>query len=101
MKEMKNVFRLLPIALIACGALSTFASAEELKVGEKAPDFTLPASDGKTYTLADFKGKEAVVLAWFPKAYTRGCTIECELLAEHGDMIKAYDGKDSLIGVGA
>ena len=83
------------------GALATFASADELKVGEKAPDFKLPASDGKTYTLADFKGKEAVVLAWFPKAYTRGCTIECKSLAEHGDMIKKYNAKYFMISVDA
>jgi peroxiredoxin Q/BCP len=62
----------------------------ELKVGDQAPDFSLQASDGKTYKLSDFKGKEAVVLAWFPKALTSGCTIECKSLAEHGDMIRAY-----------
>jgi peroxiredoxin len=43
----------------------------ELKVGDTAPDFTLQASDGKTYTLSKLKGK-AVVLAWFPKAFTAG-----------------------------
>ena len=63
----------------------------ELKVGDPAPDFSLQASDGKTYKLSDFKGKQAVVLAWFPKAFTQGCTIECKSLAEHGDMIKKYD----------
>lgn len=62
----------------------------ELKVGDPAPDFSLQASDGKTYKLSDFKGKEAVVLAWFPKALTSGCTIECKSLAEHGDLIRAY-----------
>jgi len=66
-------------------------SAVELKVGDQAPDFTLQASDGKTYKLADFKGKQAVVLAWFPKALTSGCTLECKSLAEHGDLIRAYD----------
>ena len=40
--------------------------------GDPAPGFTLTGSDGKTYTLADFKGKEAVVIAWFPKAFTGG-----------------------------
>jgi peroxiredoxin Q/BCP len=65
----------------------------ELKVGDPAPDFSLQASDGKTYKLSDFKGKQAVVLAWFPKAFTQGCTIECKSLAEHGDMIKKYDVK--------
>ena len=47
-------------------------SAVELKVGDEAPPFSLPASDGKTYRLADHKGKSAVVLAWFPKAFTGG-----------------------------
>ena len=41
-------------------------------VGDVAPAFTLPGSDGKSYSLADFKGKETVVLAWFPKAFTGG-----------------------------
>lgn len=75
------------------------ASAGDLKVGDMAPDFTLKASDGKTYALADFKGKQAVVLAWFPKAFTQGCTIECKSLAEHGDMIKAYDATYFMISV--
>ncbi|MFV0477350.1 MAG: peroxiredoxin [Parahaliea sp.] len=66
-------------------------SALALEVGDPAPDFTLKASDGKTYTLSDFKGKQAVVLAWFPKAYTRGCTIECKSLAEKGHLIRRYD----------
>lgn len=43
----------------------------ELKVGDKAPDFALPGSDGKVHKLSDYKGK-TVVLAWFPKAFTGG-----------------------------
>lgn len=43
----------------------------ELKVGDVAPDFTLQASDGKTYSLSKLRGK-TVVLAWFPKAFTAG-----------------------------
>jgi peroxiredoxin Q/BCP len=43
-----------------------------LKPGDQAPAFTLPGSDGKTYSLAEFKGKQPVVLAWFPKAFTSG-----------------------------
>jgi len=50
---------------------STDAAAQELKVGDAAPDFTLKASDGQTYTLSKLKGK-TVVLAWFPKAFTGG-----------------------------
>ena len=71
----------------------------ELKVGDQAPAFSLQASDGKTYKLSDFKGKQAVVLAWFPKAYTHGCTIECKSLAEHGDKIKKYDTTYFMISV--
>jgi peroxiredoxin Q/BCP len=67
------------------------AAAGDLKVGDPAPDFKLQATDGKTYALSSFKGKQAIVLAWFPKAFTQGCTIECKSLAEHGDMIRKYD----------
>jgi peroxiredoxin Q/BCP len=70
---------------------TTSTSSGELKVGDQAPNFSLQGSDGKTYKLADFKGKKAVVVAWFPKALTAGCTIECKSLAEHGDMIKKYN----------
>ena len=77
-------------SLFALG-LALPAAAADLKVGDPAPDFKLQATDGKTYTLSSFKGKQAIVLAWFPKAFTQGCTIECKSLAEHGDMIKKYD----------
>ena len=43
-----------------------------LKVGQPAPDFTLPATDGKTYKLSDFKGKKNVVLAAYVLAFTGG-----------------------------
>ena len=43
-----------------------------LQAGDPAPAFSLPGSDGATHTLADLKGKKAVVLAWFPKAFTGG-----------------------------
>src|SRR4026209_505730 len=82
---------LMAIGLAAALAVGVKAQTTELKVGDAAPDFTLQASDGKTYKLSDFKGKQAVVLAWFPKAFTQGCTIECKSLAEHGDLIKKYD----------
>lgn len=84
----------LAIALVASAAFAQVPAAAspsvELKVGDVAPAFKLQASDGKTYNLADFKGKSAVVVAWFPKAFTSGCTIECKSLAEKGSMIKAY-----------
>jgi cytochrome oxidase Cu insertion factor (SCO1/SenC/PrrC family) len=42
-----------------------------LKIGDRAPDFELKGSDGKTWRLRDLRGK-TVVLAWFPKAFTGG-----------------------------
>ena len=65
--------RLLPIALAMCGPLVSpgSARADELKVGDNAPSFNLPGTDGKTYSLPQLKGK-TVVLAWFPKAFTGG-----------------------------
>ena len=42
-----------------------------LKVGDRAPNFELKGSDGKTWRLSDLKGK-TVVIAWFPKAFTGG-----------------------------
>lgn len=62
-----------------------------VKVGDMAPDFTLQGTDGKTHKLSDYRGKQAVVIAWFPRAFTQGCTIECKSLAENGDKIKQYD----------
>lgn len=43
-----------------------------LKVGDAAPNFKLKGTDGKTYELAQFKGKSGVVVAWYPKADTPG-----------------------------
>ena len=63
---------LLTLGLAAVLMTGAMAQTAELKVGDPAPDFTLKASDGKTYTLSDFKGRKAVVLAWFPKAFTGG-----------------------------
>ena len=71
---MKKVLRLLPLALVAGVLVAGPAAAQnaELKVGDQAPDFTLQATDGKTYTLSkDLRGRW-VVLGWFPKAFTAG-----------------------------
>ena len=65
---------LLRFGIIAAFALvvSSGTGAAELKVGDPAPDFALKGSDGKTHSLKDFKDKQAVVIAWFPKAFTGG-----------------------------
>lgn len=76
------------LGLAALLGPSIVSAAEELKVGDKAPNFSLKATDGKTYSLADFKGKKGVVLAWFPKADTPGCTIECKSINESSAALK-------------
>jgi peroxiredoxin len=48
------------------------APSSTLKVGDKAPDFTLPSTQGGTVHLADYIGKSTVVLAFFPAAFTGG-----------------------------
>ncbi len=66
--------KMLGMALAGLGlAASALGAGTKVPgVGDIAPAFTLPGSDGKNHSLADFKGKEAVVLAWFPKAFTGG-----------------------------
>jgi peroxiredoxin Q/BCP len=68
--------KLLFALFIGSAALSlAAASGEESQapdVGDIAPAFSLQGSDGQTYELAEFKGKKAVVVAWFPKAFTGG-----------------------------
>jgi peroxiredoxin Q/BCP len=81
-------------ALVAAAALTATIAAQgtvTLKVGDQAPDFTMKGSDGKTYSLADYRGKKAVVIAWFPKAFTAGCTLECKSLAANGDRLRQFD----------
>ena len=58
---------LVAVATVGVGG----AAAQELKVGDMAPAFSLPGSDGKTHSLSEYSGTP-VVLAWFPKAFTGG-----------------------------
>jgi peroxiredoxin Q/BCP len=79
----------LGLALALAASAGAARGAEgDLKVGDKAPAFSLEGTDGKTYSLADFKGKKGVVVAWFPKADTPGCTKECRSLRENGEVLR-------------
>jgi peroxiredoxin Q/BCP len=59
-------------AMLVLFSTPVIAGSGALAVGDQAPAFELQGSDGKTYRLADFRGEQVVVLAWFPKAFTGG-----------------------------
>jgi peroxiredoxin len=71
-----KLFTVSAVALAACAGLMAQAPAGEvlqpLKIGDVAPNFTLGSTMGGKVTLADFKGKSPVVLAFFPAAFTGG-----------------------------
>ncbi|MBI3252798.1 MAG: thioredoxin-dependent thiol peroxidase [Candidatus Omnitrophica bacterium] len=65
-----------------------------LKEGDKAPEFTLPSSGGGDISLKDFKGKERVVLYFYPKDDTPGCTVEA---CGFRDGIKKIESLDAVV----
>ena len=78
-------------AFVVVALIAAQLHAADLKVGDDAPDFELAGSDGKTYKLSDFKGKQAVIVAWFPRAFTGGCTKECKSFKEDGKKLRAHN----------
>jgi len=82
---------LLSVGLILVCATAFAEETKVAKEGEKAPEFKLKGTDGKEYTLKQFSGKQAVVIAWFPKAKTGGCTKECMSMRDNGEQIRKYD----------
>lgn len=85
------VHRAFPLLVALAFLLPPAPAAAQLAPGDPAPDFALPGSDGATHRLADHRGRRAVVIAWFPAAFTPGCTAELRDLREHADAIAAYD----------
>jgi thioredoxin-dependent peroxiredoxin len=92
-EEGKMIRRLKKVSMAFLGAVGLVAASltTALEVGDKAPDFTLQASDGNMYSLSDFVGKQPVVIAFFPAAFTGGCTIQCKAIRDSSDEIKSYD----------
>ena len=76
------------------GPVGPINSTSTLKVGDEAPDFTLPATTGGKVKLSDFRGKKNVVLAFFPGAFTAGCTKE--MTAYQLDLSK-FEGNDAQV----
>ena len=66
-----------------------------LKAGDKAPNFSLETDRGKTVTLAEL-GDKPVVLFFYPKDDTPGCTIECK---EFRDALPKFEAKAHVLGI--
>ena len=69
-----------------------------LKVGELAPDFSATTTNGKTLKLSELRGKR-VVLFFFPKAFTPGCTVETRRFRDHYSELSALGAE--VVGVSA
>jgi peroxiredoxin Q/BCP len=67
---------------------------KELKKGDPVPDFSLPASNGQKVSLRDYKGKKRVVLYFYPKDDTPGCTREA---CDFRDTIGEFAAQDAVI----
>ena len=91
---------LIAVALVSFSQLSG-ASTQPLQVGDKAPSFDLPGTDGRSHALPLPNNADTpwTVLAWFPKAYTSGCTIECRSLAQNGHLIKKFNVRYFMLSV--
>jgi peroxiredoxin Q/BCP len=87
---MKRLIQLFSIASFALCLVASPARGE-VAVGEAAPAFELKGSDGKTYSSEQLKGNKVVVIAWFPKAFTGGCTKECKSMRESGELLRSFD----------
>jgi len=87
---------------MSAGALALQAQSQtppktHLKVGDAAPDFKLRATNGQTVSLADFRGNKTLVLAFFPAAFTGGCTKEMK--AYHAEAEKFAGMNSAVYGI--
>ena len=98
-----NLWRTVSLAVMT-PFLALVASGEEvdtveLNTGDEAPDFTLPGTDDKDYKLSDLLKEGPVVIAWFPKADTPGCTAECKSITKNGHLIRKFNVNYFMISV--
>lgn len=96
--QIKIMLKMLPSLLIS---VFTFASCKAqditLKEGDRAPDFTLQADDGRTVKLSDYKGVSNIVLYFYPKDQTMGCTKEACSYRDNFSSFK--DANAEILGV--
>lgn len=90
---MKTLSLLAAVVLLAAPAFA----GKPLKAGDKAPDFTAPLSDGTEFTLSKSLSQAPIVLYFYPKDFTPGCTKEACALRD--DFPKFQDYKATVIGV--
>ena len=69
----------------------------KIKEGDTAPDFTLEAQDGRTVSLHDYRGSRNVVVYFYPKDFTMGCTTEAKTFGLNYDQVKDLDAE--VIGI--
>ena len=82
--KLKYVFT----SLVLAASFLSVRAADTPKVGDKAPAFTAQDQDGKTVKLSDFAGKQAVLVYFYPKDNTPGCTKEACGFRDRLDELK-------------
>ena len=89
-----KIYLLLFIALlmVSCGG-----TADNLSVGNLAPDFTLEDSENNSYTLSDYNGKTPVIIYFYPKASTPGCTKQACGIRD--DITKFEENGIAILGI--
>src|SRR5688572_2483220 len=92
----RSLFLILAGAAVLA-AQSAAPPKTHLKVGDEAPDFTLSSSTGKPIKLSDFRGKQSVVIAFFPAAFTGGCTKE--MTAYTADIAKFRENGAQVLAI--
>ena len=60
-------------------------------VGDPAPEFSVMGSDGKLHALSDSRGNNPLVIAFFPKAFTGGWTLQCKSLRDSDKEIQNFN----------
>ena len=77
---------------------TAFMSAQ-VKIGDKIPDFSLPDKDNKMFHLKDYLGKKILVIYFYPKDETKGCTAEaCKFRDDYNTFVKS---NSEVIGISA